>query len=113
MEQINKFNDEQMEAVIDIIGDRLSEELQKDNNLHFVDVYQTAVEIATLLSGSSVFLTMSIEVWRITHAKKAEEIRQKLKENGFYTFQEAVIDEIIASVAKYFGYDYPPRISDE
>ncbi len=101
------FNDEQMQDIVEIIGDRLSEEIQNDNNLHNADVYQAAIDIATLLSGASVFLAASFEIWRVTHTKKVEEIRQKAKENGI-TLKEQAIDEIISYVAKYMGYVYPP-----
>ena len=106
-EQVLTFNQEQMKAVIDIIGDRLYEESQKDSNLHNIDVYQAAVDIATLLSGSSVFIAMSFEVWRVTHTEKVKEIHQRAKANGF-SLREQVIDDIIASVANYFGRVYPP-----
>ena len=104
---ILNFNDEQMQDIVVFIGDYLSEEIQNDSNLHNADVYQAAVDIATLLSGASVFLAASFEVWRVTHREKVEEIRQKAKQNGF-TLREQAIDEIISYVAKYLGYVYPP-----
>ena len=101
------FNDDQMQDIVEIIGDKLSEEIQKDSNLHYADVYQAAVDIATLLSGSSVFLAASFEVWRLTNTEKVKEIIQRAKENGF-TLKEQVLSDIITCVANYLGRVYPP-----
>jgi hypothetical protein len=101
------FNNDQKIEIEEIIGDILSEEQEKDGNLHYADIIQASIDIATLLSGSAVFLSMSFEAWRITHTKKVKEIRERALQNGV-TLREEAIDEIIKKVGEYLGYKYPP-----
>lgn len=111
METNNKdiahFNDDQKEDIVEIIGDILNEEREKDENLHNAELYTASVEIATLLSGSAVFFSVAFETWRITHTKTVKEIRKRAESNGL-SLREEVIDEIISKVADFMGYKYPP-----
>ena len=52
-----RFDNEQKEEGVEIIGDILNEEREKDENLHNAELYNASVEIATLLSGSAVFFS--------------------------------------------------------
>lgn len=102
-----RFDNEQKEEVVEIIGDILNEEREKDENLHYAELYNAAVEIATLLSGSAVFFSVAFETWRVTHTKTVREIRKRAEYNGL-SLREEVIDEIITKVAEFMGYKYPP-----
>lgn len=101
------FTDEQREDVIEIIGDTLYEALSQDEELHYADLFQAAVDICTILSGSTVFCAINFELWRVTHAQKYEEVRKKAEKNGLKVSQQ-IFDDILSKVGKYFGITYPP-----
>ena len=102
-----RFDNEQKEEVVEIIGDILNEEREKDENLHNAELYNASVEIATLLSGSAVFFSVAFETWRVTHTKTVREIKKRAEYNGL-SLREEDIDEIINKVAEFRGYKYPP-----
>lgn len=101
------FNEEKTNTIIEIIGDSLSEELKKQDDLQAADVYQAAIDICTLLSGSSIFLGLTFEVWQITHPKIVREIRKRAKGSGI-TLGEQIVEDIIHKVGQYLGFQYPP-----
>lgn len=101
------FTEKNKEEVIEIIGDALSEELKRQDNLQAAEVYQAAIDICTLLSGSAIFAGMAFEVWSITHPRIVRDIRKRAKINGI-DLKDQIIEDILHKIGEYLGFIYPP-----
>ena len=101
------MNEEQKNAIIEIIGDTLNEEVKKQDNLQAADIYQAAVDICTLLAGGQIFGRSAFEVWKITHPQTVMDIRQRARSRGI-VLGDQIIEDIIRKVGQYLGFKYPP-----
>lgn len=109
-QQTNKypaFTEDQVDDIVEIIGDSLHEALKEDEDLHMAEIFHAAVDICTILGGTAVFYTINYELWRITHTQKYKEVREVASKNGV-TVNEQLFDDMLSKIAMYLGLKYPP-----
>jgi len=105
----NELNltEEQKEDIVDIIGDSLREALNEDDDAHFAEVFEAAVDICTVISAARVFYDINFEAWRISHQEAYAEVKRVADLRGVKVSQQ-LFDNMISKIAKFLGRKYPP-----